>query len=103
MGIPARKRTHTITVEPYVGNGPFGPSYGTPVAVSCRVDETQRLVRANTGEEVVSSSTVFCDLDTVIPAGSRVTVNGRATTVLALATFDTGGRSRLDHKEASLA
>ncbi len=103
MGLPARKRTHTITVEPFVGDGARGAVFGAPVQVSCRVDESQRLVRANTGEEVVSSSTVFCDLDTVIPAGSRVTVNGRSTTVLTVATFDTGGRSRLDHKEAALA
>jgi hypothetical protein len=103
MGLPLRKRTHTITVEPFQGDSAYGPVFGAPVQVTCRVDEAQRLVRSNTGEEVVSSSTVFCDLDTVIPAGSRVTVNGRTTTVLALAAFDTGGRSRLDHKEASLA
>lgn len=103
MALPARKRTHTITVEPFTGDGPFGAVYGPAVQVTCRIDETQQLVRASDGEEVTSSSTVFCDLDVVIPAGSRVTVNGRTTTVLALSTFDTGGRSRLDHKEAALA
>lgn len=103
MGLPLRKRTHTITVEPFQGDSAYGPVFGAPVQVTCRVDESQRLVRSNTGEEVVSSSTVFCDLDVTIPAGSRVTVSDRTTTVLTVSTFDTGGRSRLDHKEAALA
>lgn len=103
MTLPARLRTHTITVEPYEGTGAHGPIFGTAVAVTCRVEEKVQLVRANTGEEAVSSSMVFCDSDVAIPAESRVTVNGRRTSVLAVANPSTGGRSRLDHLEVFLA
>lgn len=102
MPIPARWRTHTISVEPYVGSGAYGSTYGPPVSITCRVEDTVRLVRASSGDEAVSSSTVYCDTDVVIPAESRVTVNGRVTTVLSVSNLSTG-RSRLDHLEAALA
>jgi hypothetical protein len=103
VSLPSRLRTHTITVEPYQGTGARGPIFGTAVEVTCRVEEKVQLVRSNTGEEAVSSSTVYCDSDVVIPAESRVTVNGRPTSVLAVANPSTGGRSRLDHLEVFLA
>lgn len=103
MPLPAYFRTHTITVEPYLGGGAHGPVFGPPVMVTCRVEEKAQLVRANTGAEVVSSTTVACDSDVVIPPESRVTVNGRVTSVLSVADPSTGGRSELDHKEAFLA
>lgn len=103
MSLPARLRTHTISVEPYIGSGARGPQFGAAVDVTCRVEEKVQLVRANTGVEAVSSSQVYCDLEENIPAESRVTVNGRVTTALSVATFDTGGRSALDHKEVFLA
>jgi hypothetical protein len=100
--LPDRFRTHTITVQPYQGGGAHGPAFGPAVTVNCRVEEKVQLVRSDTGEEVVSSSTVFCDSDVVIPAGSRVTVSGRTTTVLAVSNPSTGGRSPLDHLEVFL-
>lgn len=103
MALSARLRTHTITVEAYAGTGAYGPTFDAAVAVTCRLEEKVQLVRSNTGEEVVSSSTVFCDSDTVIPAESRVTANGRITSVLAVVDPSTGGRSRLDHKQVFLA
>lgn len=103
MTLPRRFRTHTISVEPYAGTGAHGPVFGTAVPVECRVEEKVQLVRSDTGEEVVSSSIVYCDLATVIPAESRVTVNGRVTSVLNAASFDTAGQSRLEHKQVFLA
>lgn len=102
MVLGARWRTHTITVEPYLGSGAYGAAYGPPVDVACRVEEGVRLVRSASGDEAVSTATVYCDPDTVIPAESRVTVNGRVTTVLLVSNPSTG-RSRLDHLEVSLA
>lgn len=101
MPIPARWRTHTISVEPYLGAGAYGSVYGPPVSVQCRVEDGVRLVRSAGGDEAVSSSTVYCDTDVVIPAESRVTVNGRVTTVLSVSNPSTG-RSRLDHLEVAL-
>ena len=103
MPLPDHFKTHTITVEPYVGSGAYGSTYGPPVEVDCRVEDMVRLVRSSTGDEVTSSTTVVCDVDTVIPAESRVTVKGRVTTVLSVADPSTGGRSGLDHLEVALA
>lgn len=102
MVLGARWRTHTISVEPYLGSGAYGAVYGPPVSVQCRVQDEVRLVRSASGDEVVSSATVFCDPDVVITPESRVTVNGRVTTVLSVSNPSTGW-SRLDHLEASLA
>lgn len=102
MVLGARWRTHTISVEPYIGSGAYGSTYGPPVSITCRVEDAVRLVRASSGDEAVSSSTVYCDPDVVIPAESRVTVNGRVTTVLSVSNPSTG-HSRLDHLEVSLA
>lgn len=100
--ISGHLRTHTISVEPFEGDGARGPVYGAAVQVSCRLENKLQLVRSNIGEEVMSSSTVFCDRTTTIPAGSRVTAAGRITTVIAVADHDTGGRSALDHLEVFL-
>lgn len=102
MPLPERLRTHTITVEPYTGSGAYGSTYGAPVQVACRVEDVRRLVRAASGDEVVSSTTVYCDAGVVIPAESRVTVKGRVTTVLLVSDPSTSGRSKLDHLEVSL-
>jgi hypothetical protein len=107
--IPEWWKTHTVTVEPYEGGGAHGPIFGAAVEIRCRVEGRVQLVRSNTGEETVagssavSSTTVFCDPDVVIPAGSRVTVNGRVATVLAVSDPSTAGRSPLDHLEVFLA
>lgn len=102
MVLGPRWRTHTISVEPYVGSGAYGSTYGPAVSITCRVEDGVRLVRSASGDEAVSTSTVFCDADVVIPAESRVTVKGRVTTVLLVSDPSTG-RSRLDHLEVSLA
>jgi len=94
---------HVASVEPYLGGGAHGPVFGAAVSLDCYVEDKRQLVRSDTGEEVVSNTTIHCPVDTTIPPGSRVTVFGRATTVLTVARFDTAGRSRLDHLEVALA
>jgi hypothetical protein len=101
--LPDYFKTHTILVEPYEGSGAYGSVYGAQVSVECRVEDVVRLVRAASGDEVVSSATVACDVGTVIPPESRVTVKGRVTTVLSVSDPSTGGRSELDHLEIALA
>ena len=100
--VPPFLLRHTVTVEPYEGEGPFGPQFGTAVTVRCFVDDKRRLVRNPTGDEVVSESTFYAPLNTVCPAHSRVTVNGRQTTVLAASRRDGGGLPTPDHLEVAL-
>lgn len=102
-GIPGFLLRHTVTVEPFEGEGPFGTTYGAPVEVRCFVDEKRQLVRNNEGSEVVSSTTVYMPLNTVCPVGSRVTVNDRTTTALTSSRRDGGGLPTPDHLEVNLA
>ncbi|MEU4225806.1 hypothetical protein AB0F17_16050 [Nonomuraea sp. NPDC026600] len=100
--VPPFLLRHTVIVEPYEGEGPFGPAFGASVVVACFVDDKRRLVRAPTGEEVTSESTFYAPLNTVCPVDSRVTVNGRETTVLASSRRDGGGLPTPDHLEVAL-
>lgn len=101
--IPGFMLRHRITVEPLLGQGPYGPSYGPPVEVRCFLDEQTRTVRDASGEDVVSSSTARCRLEETAPTGSRVTLpGGRQTTVLVALRRDGGGFPTPDHLEVQM-
>lgn len=103
MLIPGFLLRHQITVEPYEGDGPYGPVYGAPVVVRCFLDQATRLVRNPGGEEVTSSSTAYCPLDTAAPAKSRATLpDGRQTTVIDAKRRDGDGLPTPDHLEVQL-
>lgn len=75
---------HVVTVEAWLGEGPDGPRFADSVAVRCFLDQQTRQVRGTDNTQVTSSSTAYARLDTMAPAGSRVTLpDGRATTVIA--------------------
>src|SRR5690606_41221972 len=57
--IPGFLLRHTVIIRPFLGEGPFGPSYGEPVQTRAWVDERRRLVRDPEGAEVVSEATVY--------------------------------------------
>lgn len=101
--IPGWLLRHTVTVEPYTGDGAYGPVYGAAVEVRGMVDEQTRMVRSPGGEQVVSSSTVYVRLDTTAPPGSRVTLpSGRRTTVINALRRDGSGLPTPDHLELQL-
>lgn len=93
MSLQALLSGDTVTVTPYLGEGAYGPSYGDPVTVDCRVTYERKLVRATDGDEVVSESTIYV-LPT-LPDGSRavdvfaaesaVTHEGRSARVIGVA------------------
>ncbi|GAA2825356.1 hypothetical protein RMN57_13245 [Kitasatospora sp. CM 4170] len=102
-GIPGWLLRHQVSVEPYLGDSAYGPRYGPLVVVRCFLDQATRLVRAADGREVTSSSTVYARLDTVAPAGSRITLpDGRHTTVIAALRRDGSGLGTPDHLEVQL-
>ena len=72
--IPGGFLPHTVTVEPYEGQGAHGRVYGTPRPVRCAVEDQVRLVRGADGAESTSSTTVRCKPHHTIPPESRVTV-----------------------------
>ncbi len=103
MLMPGFLLRHQVTVEPFLGEGPYGPQYEPPVVVRCLVDEQTRMVRSPTGDEVTSSTTLRARLDTVCPAGSRVTLpEGRVTAVIAALRRDGAGLPTPDHLEVQL-
>lgn len=93
---------HTVLIEPAEGEGPFGAEYGEQITVRCFIDDKRRMVRAATGAETVSETTLFMPLDTNCPTGSRVTVNDRLTTVLASSRMDGGNLPVPHHLEVAL-
>lgn len=93
---------HTAVVEPLIGEGAYGPVYGPAVTVPCLADDKRQLVRDATGLEVVSDTTLYLKPGVVCPPGSRVTVNGRATTAITSLIRDGGGLPTPDHVEVAL-
>lgn len=100
--IPAFLLRHSVTVEPFEGEGPFGPEYGDAATVVCFVDDKAQKVLDATGAEVVARTVIYMPLDTVCPTGSRVTVNARQAVVLAALRRDGGGLPTPDHLEVAL-
>lgn len=98
-----RVMRHSITIEPYLGDGAVGPIYGAPTAVRCFLDQQTRMVRAGDGRQVTSTSTAYCPLDTVCTSESRITLpDGRKPVVIAVLRRDGGGLPTPDHLEIQL-
>lgn len=98
--VPAALLRHSITIEPYLGQGGAGPTYGPAVTVRAFVDESRRRVRDSTGREVTAEATIVCPLATTAPVESRITLpSGRVATVIAAARRDGGGLPTPDHLE----
>jgi hypothetical protein len=99
--IPQFLLQHTVTIEPYQGNGANGPVYGAPVEVPCFRDDKRRLVRAPNGSQVVSESTVYCQPGTVAPPESRINLGSRTATVITTADRDGGNLPVPSHVEVN--
>lgn len=104
--IPGFLLRHTVAVEAYQGDSAYGEVYAAPVAVRCFLEQRTRTVRNPTGQEVVSSGTLYARLDEALAvclAESRVTLPGGATTlVIAALPHDGGGLPTPDHLEVQL-
>jgi hypothetical protein len=100
--VPSWLLRHTAVIEPFDGSGPAGPIYGPPVTVKCFHDAQVKLIRTGTGTELVAVTLLIAPLGTVCPAGSRVTVNGKRSTVFAALRRDGGGLPTPDHLEVQL-
>lgn len=86
--------SHTITVETYDGAGFDGATYSAPVTVSnCMVENVRRLVRASTGNEVVSETTIYATPDqaALFTEHTRITVGDYESTVIKTEIMDVFG------------
>ena len=105
MDLPSWLLRHSVTVETRTGGGGFGDVYAAPVAVQGFLDDKRTLIRdINTGQQVVSSSTFYTRVDQAsrFTPGSRVSFNGRSTTVIAVNVNDGGGLPVPSHVAVSL-
>lgn len=105
--IPGFLLRHKITVEPLLGDGPYGEQYGPPVEVPCWLDSKRRLVRNADGDEVVSETTAYCRMDRelLFPTDSRVTLPGPAETkvyVISTQRHDDAGLGAWQHLEVTM-
>jgi hypothetical protein len=100
--VPAFLLRHSIVVEPFLGQGGNGPTYGPAVTVRCFRDDARRRVRDAAGEQVISETTCYCPPGTVAPPLSRVTVAGRVAYVITAKVRDGGGLPTPDHLEVAL-
>lgn len=95
---------HSVSVETLQGSGAYGDAYAAATTVPCFVDDGTHLTRNKTGEEVVSSTTVFAPsaYEGALTVDSRVTVNGRVAYVIAVNGRDSGPLGLPDHVEVHL-
>lgn len=100
--IPSQLLVHTATIEPYLGSGAYGDTYGAAFDLSCYFEGKRQLVRAADGAEVVSEGVLYANPGDV-PAGSKVTILGRETWAITVSVFDDGGLTGLSHIEVALA
>lgn len=83
MKAPRVGRKRSVEVEPFLGEGAFGPQFGPPQTVPhCRVEYEQRLVKTGDGEDIVSKAVVIMDPDVPFALRSRVTVDGEKLAVV---------------------
>lgn len=81
---------HVADIEPFKGNGAYGPVYEPVIEDQpCLIDDERRMVRDDEGTEVVSNTTMYFLPGTRCPAGSRITAYGRQ--MIAITSFDRNG------------
>lgn len=94
MIVPSAFLPHRVTIEPYMGDTAYGPSYGPPVPnIRAMVAPSVRQVRrATDGRETVSTAQVITAPGIDCPPGSRITLpGGRVTTALSVADHSAPG------------
>lgn len=103
-GIPGWLMPHTVQVETYLGDKAYGDAYKPAQTVRCSVDDRRQLIRAASGDEVVSETSLRTSLTNApkFTLESRVTVNGRRTFVLATSRHELGQQSEADHLRVNL-
>ncbi|WP_354380658.1 hypothetical protein [Streptomyces sp. PvR034] len=81
--VPPSLLRHRVRIEPYLGDGAYGPVYGPAAEHPALVSNTVRMIRAADGRTVTSTAQIIAVPGLDCPPGSRVTLpDGRITTAL---------------------
>ena len=89
----------SVTVDTITGHDAWGQPTVVPHTVACWLEDKVQLVRSGTGEETVSSTTLYAALDQAahFPAGSVVHLpSGRTAQVITCGTGDSTTGDELD-------
>jgi hypothetical protein len=83
----------TVAVATYAGESAYGPIYSAAVTVPCHVQMKRRLVRTAEGVESVDMPvlTVHPDDAATFTIETRLTIDGRESTVLSVAPMTSRG------------
>jgi hypothetical protein len=99
--IPCYLLGQDITIEPYMGEGAYGPTFGAPVTIRARVEGRRRVVRRADGETVTSTATAIVGPDDTVAVESRATYSGQTYEVAEV--VDQLAQRRVHHRELVLA
>ena len=79
--VPAVLLRHRVTIEPYLGDGAYGPNYGPPAVVRALVADRPQMTRTPDSRTTQATATVIAGPEIECPVGSRVTLpDGRTPT-----------------------
>lgn len=82
MRIPGVLLRQQVAVEPWPREGAYGPLFGDPLLVRCRIEPRRRRVRTPAGEELLSEAVAHFDPSVALAPQSRVTWDGRTYQVV---------------------
>lgn len=96
---------HTVTVETFTGTSGYGAdTFAAGVQVTGFLDGARKLVRAATGEQIISESTFYTDPSNAarFTPDSRVTASGVVSRVIKANLNDSGALLLPDHLAVTL-
>lgn len=96
---------HTVLVETYQGTNGYGEDkFASSVAVAGFLDDSRKLIRSLTGEQVISESQFYTHPENgaLFTADSRVTVDGVVSRVIRTNVNTSGDLDLPDHAVVSL-
>lgn len=87
----------SVSVQPYAGQGAYGPAYTAAQTVMVSLDATRRLVRDANGAEVLSEATLYVhpDDESKFPPESVVTIGTRTSRVVSVSAQTLRGQTVL--------
>lgn len=97
MTFPYGSFRHTVEVETLLGQGARGPQYEAAAQVACYRDEAVKQVRTSSGEESVSTSTLYAAASDYsrFTVGSKVTLPDGQPALVLTSTLRTPGAINL--------
>lgn len=78
--VPGWLLRHRVTIEPYLGDSAYGPTFGPPCELPALVSAVRRQLVDKDGREVTATAQIIAAPDLDCPPGSRITLPGGRTT-----------------------